>query len=248
MITEHRAVKFEKTAFTSWHTSKYQGQAAHQEYCQLTGYTQPQKQQQANPQILTETIGQKITVRLATSRDAVFAAMITNEMHESAIARGCGISRRSPADIEDKMIEGKAIIAVTKENEWAGFSYLETYENNEFVSNSGLIVAPAFRNCGVAAAIKQQVFELSRKLYPHAKIFSITTGGAVMKMNSRLGFEPVTYSEITREEKFWAGCKSCVNYQTLAGKAYKNCFCTAMLFEPGEETEEEIEIETEHFK
>lgn len=248
MITEHSAVKFEKTAFTSPHISKYQGQPARQEYWLSTGYTQPQKQQKAQPQIAAETKGEKITVRMATSRDRGFATMITEEMHESAIARGCGISRRSPADIGAKMIEGKAIIAVTKENEWAGFSYLETYENNEFVSNSGLIVAPAFRNCGVAKAIKQQVFALSRKLYPFAKIFSITTGGAVMKMNSRLGFEPVTYSEITREEKFWAGCKSCVNYHTLAGKAYKNCFCTAMLFDPGEDIEEEIEMETEHFK
>lgn len=248
MIAEQKAVRFQKAAFTSWHTSKHRGQPAHQEHSLPTGYIQPQKQQPAQPQILGETTREKIIVRLASSRDTVFSTMITEQMHESAIARGCGISRRSPADVASKMIEGKAIIAVTAGNQWAGFSYLETYENNEFVSNSGLIVAPAFRNCGVAAAIKQQVFELSRKLYPQAKIFSITTGGAVMKMNSRLGFEPVTYSEITREERFWQGCQSCVNYQTLAGKAYKNCFCTAMLFDPGEEIKEEIETETEHFK
>lgn len=246
MIAEHKAVRFQKAALTSWHTSKHQGQHARQNNTVSTGYTQLQKQP-AKPLIPAETIPERITVRLATSRDAVFAAMITDEMRESALVRGCGISRRSPAGIEAKMTEGKAIIAVTSKGKWAGFSYLETYENNQFVSNSGLIVAPSYRNCGVAAAIKQQVFELSRKLYPKAKIFSITTGGAVMKMNSRLGFEPVTYSEITREERFWQGCKSCVNYQILAGKGYKNCFCTAMLFVP-EEIDEEIETETEHYK
>jgi len=185
-----------------------------------------------------------ITLRLATKDDWIFAKQITDEMHDSAINRGCGISKRSPLSVIRKMIEGKAVIAVTTDNHWAGFSYIETYENNEFVSNSGLIVAPAYRQCGVAKAIKQQIYDLSRKLYPNSKIFSITTGAAVMKMNTRLGFEPVTYSEITRGKKFWQSCKSCVNYQTLLSKGYKNCFCTAMLYTP--EQEEENECETEH--
>jgi hypothetical protein len=201
------------------------------------------------PAPLENNIGiDDITLRLATKEDWIFARQITGEMQSSAINRGCGISRRSPLSVIRKMIEGKAVIAVTPDNNWAGFSYIETYENNEFVSNSGLIVAPAFRQCGVANAIKQQIFGLSRRLYPNAKIFSITTGAAVMKMNTRLGFEPVTYSEITREKKFWEGCKSCVNYQTLLNKDCKNCFCTAMLYRPDQEepVEEEDECETEH--
>ncbi|NIJ55184.1 GNAT family N-acetyltransferase [Dyadobacter arcticus] len=204
---------------------------------------------QVNPKPGQQKTLEGINVRLATAKDAVFSKMITDEMCSSALARGCGISRRSPRDIEAKMKEGKAVIAVTPQNEWVGFSYIETYESNEFVCNSGLIVAPAYRNCGVAKTIKQRIFDLARSLYPNAKIFSITTGGAVMKMNSRLGFEPVTYGEITREKKFWEGCKSCVNYQTLVGKGYKNCLCTAMLFNPAEELEEEeIEMEPEHYK
>lgn len=246
MIAKHKVVRFEKSAFTLGYTSKCRGQVRYPEHLLTTDLLPLHMKPLVKSIKPSETILSQFTVRLARGEDVVYAKMITEQMRESAIARGCGISRRSPADIEAKMIEGKAIIALTTNNEWAGFSYLETYENNAFVSNSGLIVAPAYRNCGVAAAIKQRVFELSRKLYPAAKIFSITTGGAVMKMNSRLGFEPVTYSEITKEERFWEGCKSCVNYQTLAGKAYKNCFCTAMLFVPGEEMEEEIETETEH--
>lgn len=196
----------------------------------------------------TDTSLNDITIRLATRDDYVFAKQIVTEVYNSAVNRGCGIAKRSTTSVIRKMSEGKAIIAVTRNQEWAGFSYIETYENNQFVSNSGLIVAPAFRNRGVANAIKTSIFELSRTLYPQATIFSITTGAAVMKMNTRLGFEPVPYAEITSERRFWDGCKSCVNYQTLKSKDFKNCFCTAMVFVPGceEPQEDENESETEH--
>lgn len=177
---------------------------------------------------------QNITVRMATCEDAIYARQITDEMEASALVRGCGISKRKPAAIIKKMKEGKAVIALTAGNEWVGFSYIEVWQNREFVSNSGLIVSPAYRKCGVAKAIKEKIFQLSRQRFPKAKIFSITTGLAVMKMNAKLGFETVTYSEITQEKKFWEGCKSCVNYQALQSKQCKNCFCTAMLYTPAE--------------
>ncbi|MBE9462280.1 GNAT family N-acetyltransferase [Dyadobacter sp. UP-52] len=173
-----------------------------------------------------------MTVRLATCEDAVYAKQITDEMESSALSRGCGISKRSPSSIIKKMKEGKAVIALTSKNEWVGFSYIEVWQNREFVSNSGLIVSPAYRKCGIAKAIKEKIFDLSRQRFPNAKVFSITTGLAVMKMNAKLGFETVTFNEITKEKKFWEGCKSCVNYQTLKSKDCKNCFCTAMLFTP----------------
>ncbi|SHM35490.1 hypothetical protein SAMN05444266_107500 [Chitinophaga jiangningensis] len=177
---------------------------------------------------------EEVVVRRATAMDLAFALPICAEMESSAKARGTGISRRDPADIKRKMLEGHAVIAFTKSGVWAGFSYIQTWENARFVSNSGLIVAPAFRRLKVASAIKQQIFELSRKLYPQAKIFSITTGLAVMKLNSRLGFEPVTYTEITQDPQFWTACKSCANYPVLASQGHKRCLCTAMLFTPGE--------------
>ena len=173
-----------------------------------------------------------ITIRVATCEDAQYAGKITREMEASALLRGCGISKRKPASIIKKMKEGKAIIALTNAGEWVGFSYIETWQNREFVSNSGLIVSPAYRNLGVAKAIKEKIFALSRQRYPKAKIFSITTGLPVMKMNTRLGFEAVTYGEITTEKKFWEGCRSCVNYKALQAKDFHNCFCTAMLYTP----------------
>ena len=51
-----------------------------------------------------------------------------------------------------------------------------------------------------AKAIKEKIFKLSREKYPNAKIFGLTTGLAVMKINSELGYEPVTYSELTQDD------------------------------------------------
>lgn len=175
-----------------------------------------------------------IVVRLATPDDKHYAETITTEMEESAKARGTGIAKRSPLYIEQKMEEGKAIIAVTTDGTWVGFCYIEAWEHEKYVANSGLIVSPAFRKTGVATEIKQKVFALSRKKYPAAKIFGLTTGLAVMKINSDLGYEPVTYSELTTDEEFWKGCKSCINYDILMSKGRKNCLCTAMLFDPAD--------------
>ena len=153
-------------------------------------------------------------------------------MASSAKARGTGIAKRSPDYVSQKIQEGKAVIAVTEAGTWVGFCYIEAWQHGQFVANSGLIVAPAYRKTGIAKKIKQTIFQLSREKYPNAKLFGLTTGLAVMKINSELGYEPVTYSELTDDEEFWAGCKSCVNYEILMSKDRKNCMCTAMLYEP----------------
>ncbi|MEI6410644.1 MAG: GNAT family N-acetyltransferase [Bacteroidota bacterium] len=161
-----------------------------------------------------------------------FAPMICTEMADSAKARGTGIAKRTPEYLHQKMMEGKAVIAFTAEGEWAGFCYIETWSNRRYVANSGLIVSPQYRKSGLARLIKRRIFELSREHYPEAKIFGLTTGLAVMKINSELGYEPVTYSELPTDDEFWSGCKSCVNYDILMSKERKNCLCTAMLYEP----------------
>jgi hypothetical protein len=186
-----------------------------------------------------------IIIRVATAVDKKFSTIITDEMASSAKARGTGIAKRSPEYIEEKMEEGKAVIALTTSGDWVGFCYIEVWEHNKFVANSGLIVSPSYRKTGIAKGIKQRIFELSREKYPDSKIFGLTTGLAVMKINSDLGYEPVTYSELTTDEQFWAGCKSCVNYDILMSKERKNCMCTAMLFDPAdhytpEETKQEF--------
>ena len=173
-----------------------------------------------------------------------FAQIICDEMAASAQARGTGIAKRTPEYIQEKMREGKAVIAFNQDGVWAGFCYIETWSHGEYVANSGLIVAPAFRKGGLAKAIKKKIFKLSREKYPDSKIFGLTTGLAVMKINSELGYEPVTYSELTQDDAFWAGCKSCVNYEILMSKERKNCMCTAMLYDPKDHYEPE---ETKEF-
>lgn len=172
-------------------------------------------------------------VLVANSTHVDLAEIICEEYEASAKARGTGIAKRSPEYVKQKMLEGKSVIAIEKATgNWAGYCYIETWSHGEYVANSGLIVAPQFRKAGLAKAIKERIFKLSREKYPDAKIFGLTTGLAVMKINSDLGYEPVTYSELTQDEAFWAGCKSCVNYEILMSKDRKNCMCTAMLYDP----------------
>src|SRR5580700_8279059 len=182
---------------------------------------------------------QKFRILIADPTHQDFAQIICDEMESSAKARGTGIAKRSPDYIKEKMREGKAVIAFTQDNIWAGFCYIETWSHGEYVANSGLIVAPAFRKGGLAKQIKKKIFDLSHKLYPGAKLFGLTTGLAVMKINSDLGYEPVTYSELTQDDAFWAGCKSCVNYEILMSKERKICMCTAMLYDPKDHYEPE---------
>lgn len=180
-----------------------------------------------------------IIIRTALVADIHYAPVITAEMESSAKARGTGIAKRSPDYLVQKMLEGKAVIAITTTGEWVGFCYIEAWGHDSFVANSGLIVVPQYRKSGVAKQIKQKIFQLSREKYPKAKIFGLTTGLAVMKINSDLGYEPVTYSELTDDEQFWAGCKTCVNYDILMSKERKNCMCTAMLYDPADHYEPE---------
>ena len=174
----------------------------------------------------------KFNIEITGAKHCVYAVEICKEMEESAKIRGTGIAKRSPDYVEKKMCEGKAIIALDEENRFAGFSYIETWSHECFVANSGLIVRPQYRRSGLARQIKKKIFELSRKKYPNAKIFSITTSLAVLKLNSEIGYKPVTFSELTDDEEFWKGCQACVNYDILQRNSRKMCLCTGMLYDP----------------
>lgn len=176
-------------------------------------------------------------VYIASEKHFHLAQTICDEMEASAKVRGTGIAKREPSYIRTKMAEGKAVIAFAADGAWAGFCYIEAWSHGTFVANSGLIVAPAYRKGGLAKRIKGKIFELTREKYPDSKIFGLTTGLAVMKINSDLGYEPVTYSELTQDDEFWKGCQSCVNYDILMSKGRKNCLCTAMLYDPAEKAE-----------
>lgn len=171
-------------------------------------------------------------VKVAEDEELKYIPEILQEIENSAKERGTGIAKRTAPYLQEKIQERKAIIAFTDEGEWAGFCYIETWSNKTYVANSGLIVKKKFRKEGLAKMIKKKTFAYSRECYPDAKIFGLTTGLAVMKINSDLGYEPVTYSELTQDEVFWSGCKSCVNYEILLSKERRNCLCTAMLYDP----------------
>lgn len=168
---------------------------------------------------------------IANPTHAQYASVICDTIEESARIRGTGIARRSPEYIMTKMQNRNAIIALDGEN-FAGFCYIEVWSHEKFVANSGLIVHPDYRNSGLARDIKKFVFEYSRKKYPNAKIFGITTGLAVMKINYELGYQPVTFSELTDDDAFWKGCQTCRNYDILSRNDRKMCLCTGMLYDP----------------
>lgn len=175
-----------------------------------------------------------IIVKVADASHTRFAQEICDEIYLSSLERGTGIAKRTPEYVSEKMLAGKAVIAVSDKDEFAGFSYIETWGGKEYVANSGLIVSHRFRGMGVAKKIKMRIFQLSREKYPDAKIFSITTGPAVMKMNYELGFRPVPFSELTDDPEFWKGCQGCVNYEILKMKDHKMCICTGLLYDPKE--------------
>ncbi len=180
---------------------------------------------------------ENIIVRIACEDDSKYSQEIVDEMASSAKARGTGIAKRTPEYVTGKMIEGKGIIALTEDGQWVGFCYIESWGHEKFVANSGLIVNPNFRGRGVAKAIKFTAFRLSRKKFPTAKIFGLTTGLQVMKINNELGYSPVPFSELTDDDEFWKGCGSCVNFPILTSKNRKNCLCTGMLYDPEWEKE-----------
>jgi len=169
------------------------------------------------------------TIEVTTPEHEIYAEAINNLIKESAKARGTGIAERKIEYIQKKINMGNAVIALTEDHQLAGFCYIETWSHGQYVVNSGLIVAPEFRRFGLATQIKERVFKLSREKYPAARIFGITTSLAVMKINSALGYEPVTFSELTQDPEFWNGCKSCPNFDILERNQRRMCLCTAML-------------------
>ena len=176
----------------------------------------------------------KINVCVAEESHTRFAETICRDIYISSLERKTGIAKRTPEYICDKIRAGKAVIAVTDDGNFAGFSYIESWGGKSFVANSGLIVAHAYRGMGVAKMIKEQTFLLSRRLFPDAKIFSITTGAAVMKMNYEFGFRPVPFTELTDDPEFWKGCEGCRHFEILKSHDYKMCICTGLLYDPKE--------------
>ena len=175
----------------------------------------------------------EITVMVADASHEKYIDTILTTIEEAAKVRGTGIAKRSHEYLATKMREAKAVIALSGDR-FAGFSYIETWGNKQYVTTSGLIVHPDFRGMGIARRIKDLTFTLARTRWPHAKIFSLTSGAAVMAMNTRLGYQPVTFADLTDDEAFWRGCEGCINFDVLQRTNRRYCICTAMLYDPEE--------------
>ena len=175
----------------------------------------------------------EITVMVADASHEKYIDTILTTIEEAAKVRGTGIAKRSHEYLATKMREAKAVIALSGDR-FAGFSYIETWGNKQYVTTSGLIVHPDFRGLGIARRIKDLTFTLARTRWPHAKIFSLTSGAAVMAMNTRLGYQPVTFADLTDDEAFWRGCEGCINFDVLQRTNRRYCICTALLYDPEE--------------
>ena len=172
-----------------------------------------------------------VNIIFAQPEHAEYAEQICQLIYESALQRGTGIARRSPEYIASKITGGKAVVALAGDK-LVGFSYIECWGHGDYVATSGLIVDPEYRHLGLAGEIKKRTFELARLRFPFAKLFSITTSLPVMKLNTRLGYKPVTFSELTQDDEFWQGCEGCCNYDILKRNNRRMCLCTGMLYDP----------------
>ena len=181
----------------------------------------------------------KIDVMVADASHEIYVDKILDTIREAAKVRGTGIAERTHEYLATTIKEGKAIIALDGD-EFAGFTYIESWGNRQYVATSGLIVHPNYRAQGLAKRIKAASFKLARLRWPKAKLFSLTSGAAVMKMNTELGYVPVTFNELTDDDAFWKGCEGCTNHEILVAKKRKFCICTAMLYDPAKHEDDSI--------
>jgi hypothetical protein len=175
-----------------------------------------------------------IIISIASEKHLSMVPQIEEGLLNASLQKGTGIAVRSGEYITEKILQGKAIIAHSSKGEWAGFCYIESWGHNKYVANSGLIVSPVFRGMGLAGEIKKRALDLSSQLFQGAKLFGLTTSLAVMKINSSLGYRPVTFSELTDDDQFWKGCQTCPYYDILVRTKRNDCLCTAMILDPHE--------------
>ncbi|RLD58768.1 MAG: GNAT family N-acetyltransferase [Bacteroidetes bacterium] len=191
---------------------------------------------------------QNIEISIASKAHLAYIPEIEEALYKASLQKGTGIAVRSQEYLQGKIEEGKAVIALGNEGKWAGFCYIESWGHNKFVANSGLIVSSGFRGAGLASEIKKRALELSARLFPGAQLFGLTTSLAVMKINSGLGYKPVTFSQLTDDDEFWKGCETCPYYDILVRTKRDDCLCTAMIMDPAEKLKVNGEAKTKGIK
>ena len=80
---------------------------------------------------------------VADASHEVYVDTILDTIREAAKVRGTGIAERTHEYVATKMKEGKAIIALCG-TDFAGFTYIESWGNKQYVATSGLIVHPKY--------------------------------------------------------------------------------------------------------
>lgn len=180
-------------------------------------------------------------IYVAGKKDLGYLVDIEQGIINASMVKGTGIAVRTNEYIKTKILEGKSVIAIHADGSWAGFCYIESWGHNNFVANSGLVVNPEYRGQGLAGQIKARALGLSGEIFPDAQLFGLTTSLAVMKINSSLGYQPVTFSELTDDDEFWKGCQSCPYYDILVRTRRAHCLCTAMLKDSPSKTKENRE-------
>jgi len=188
-----------------------------------------------------------MNIIVANTSHFKYVQIICDTIADSAKVRGTGIAKRTPEYIQKKLENGNAVIALDRDI-FAGFCYIEVWGHEKYVANSGLIVRPDYRVQGLAKKIKATIFKLSQEKFPEAKIFGITTGLPVMKINYELGYKPVTFSELTNDPEFWKGCHTCKNFDVLMRTEQKMCLCTGMLYDPKTKTKKDKKVNSKAFK
>ena len=178
---------------------------------------------------------ENIQITIASEKHLEYIPVIEKALLDASLQKGTGIAVRSNEYLTGKIMERKSVIASSEEGQWAGFCYIESWGHNKYVANSGLIVSTEFRGIGLAREIKKRALDLSAELFPGAKLFGLTTSLAVMKINSGLGYNPVTFSELTDDDQFWKGCETCPYYDILVRTKRDDCLCTAMIMDPSQE-------------
>ncbi|MEZ5071469.1 MAG: GNAT family N-acetyltransferase [Bacteroidales bacterium] len=175
---------------------------------------------------------ENIYIYIASAQHLDYVQQIKDALFDASQQKGVGIAVRSIEYLSEKILQGKAVIALREDGKWAGFCYIESWGHNKYVANSGLIVSRDFRGVGLAVEIKKRALQLSARLFPGAKLFGLTTSLAVMKINSELGYRPVTFSQLTDDDMFWKGCETCPYYDILVRTKRDDCLCTAMIMDP----------------
>lgn len=172
-----------------------------------------------------------LEVRESTPEDVRYAEAASALIDQASAE--FDIAKRTPEWLAAKIRARRAAIALAG-GELVGFGYWSAWENDTFISHSGLVVRSDYRGTGLGRDLKMVLFDSSRRRLPEASLMSLTTSPQVRKLNLSLGFEIVPLEQLTKDPAFWEGCRTCRNYEEVQARG-QQCCCEGMLLRPESE-------------